>query len=189
MMKKLMTMIVGAASLALSTFAFAGGPDVAYSMPPLSGWYIGADAGAAFPGNSDFLNTGPTVNAQIGYNFGMFRLEAAGNYIRHDLRNFNDIYLNMTTLMLNGYYDFHNSSVVIPFIGAGAGWLHAWYTADFDGFSISGPSKNEFAYQGIAGLGFCVTEHFRIDVRYRILSWTNGDGYENIAEAGFNYFF
>lgn len=186
MMKKLLMTAIGAMSLVLSASAIAGSPDNYYSMDTRSGFYIGADAGAAIPGNLDGLETGPSVNGQFGYDTGMFRLELAGNYLRNYVENFNNIYLNIFTLMVNGYYDFHNSSLVTPFIGAGAGWLRAWETG-IVGVSI--PADNEFAYQGIAGLSFRVTDSFDIDVRYRILGWTDGNGYENIVEAGFNYFF
>lgn len=189
-MKKLIIMAVGAISLALSATALAGGPDTDYPMDSSSGFYVGADAGAAIPGNLEDLDTGVSANGQVGYNFGMFRLEAAGNYIRNTVNNTNDdVHLNIITVMANGYFDFHNSSIVVPFIGAGAGWLHAWATADLDGVSFSSPSDNEFAYQGIAGLGFRATDDLTIDIRYRILSWTDGPGYMNIVEAGFNYFF
>jgi len=57
--------------------------------------------------------------------------------------NFNSI-LNMQALMFNAYYDFRNSSIFTPYIGAGLGWGFLRMSGDIAAkASISGPNINE----------------------------------------------
>ncbi|MBF0356042.1 MAG: OmpA family protein [Alphaproteobacteria bacterium] len=72
------------------------------------------------------------------------------------------------SLMLNGLYDLPINFPVRPYVGAGLGG--AW--VDFDNIKTSTgtflkDSEMQFAYQGIAGLGWEITNNWRANLDYR----------------------
>lgn len=72
------------------------------------------------------------------------------------------------TVMLNGYYDFHNDSIFTPYIGAGIGFADMTLKfADEDG--VGSKSKVKFAYGLKAGVGIEVAKNVTVDVGYRYL--------------------
>ncbi len=74
----------------------------------------------------------------------------------------------MQTVMLNGYYDFHNDSVFTPYIGAGIGFadMTLKFTDEDGAYS---KSKVKFAYGLKAGVGIEVAKNVTVDVGYRYL--------------------
>ncbi len=52
-----------------------------------------------------------------------------------------------------------------------------------------GPDNNEFAYQGIAGVSCRVSPRVTLDVDYRYLGLTDGNGSQNLIEMSVNYQF
>lgn len=76
------------------------------------------------------------------------------------------------TYMLNGYYDFHNTSAFTPYISAGMGLghvklKHKAVDADSEG-RISG-SSNNFAWGVGVGAKYAVTENVAIDAGYKYI--------------------
>ncbi len=138
-------------------------------------------------GKANF-DTGWAVLATIGYAFdNNWRIEAEGGY-RHNKLNAVVIdpgdfgegagesianyhgNLNEFSLMANVLYDFHLTDKLSFSIGAGAGVDNSQLTI--------GPLKDtewNFAYQGIAGLNYAVTQRLDLFVDFRYLVVPNPD--------------
>ncbi len=183
MIKRLIT----ASLVSLATLGTAFADEPANSQTPLNvGPYVGVHGGIAIL-SSDGWNVGPDVGGQVGYKIGNVRVEGAFSYYSNSTDFLGDnIVLHMTTLMANGYYDFNFGSRVIPFVGAGIGWLHAWLS---DSVGLVVPDDNEFAYQGIAGLNFQINDRLTFGLSYHYLGWSDGGGHQNLVEASLNYAF
>lgn len=183
---KSMKYVAGAAVLALATSAFAGGPDVQPAPISQNGFYFGVLGGVSIISGtgSKTFDTGFNAGANLGYRYDHFRFEGAFTYINHGIAATSaNIY--MTTVMGNVLYElpFSFSDLVTPYIGAGLGWLHA-------GSNVAIGTANEFAYQGIAGLDFAVTDNVSFGINYRILGWTSSNGlFENLIDATLSYRF
>jgi opacity protein-like surface antigen len=145
--------------------------------------------------NTDVWNNSYDFGFNIGYRFSNHvRMEGAYDFMRHSLsddykpQSYNgDAYLNMSTLMMNTYYDFYFGNLK-PFVGAGVGVLIPSLSIDSDYYCDRVEQDNKFAYQGILGLDYLVSEHATIGVNYCYLSCSHNDGYcENIFNVSFNY--
>ena len=71
--------------------------------------------------------------------------------------------------MLNGFYDFLPGATVTPFVGAGVG------IAFEDGTSQL--SSAQFAYQGILGVAWNITQQIRLSLDARYFGTTNPGAY------------
>jgi outer membrane protein OmpA-like peptidoglycan-associated protein/opacity protein-like surface antigen len=153
---------------------------VAQASEPQTGIYIGLGVGLGYqqdskidvPGtnaNADF-NLGFSGGGSIGYAFkNGIRVELEGSYRENEANslspsgvipasaNFNQ--RTNTGLLVNLVYDYHNSTGIIPSIGAGAGV--SFTTSDELG------DRAEFAFQGIAGLGYQLSDNVTAFVDYR----------------------
>ncbi len=204
--------LVGGAALVLATSAFAGGPEDAPIAAPApvasnSGFYINANGGLNLLTNSNFYNNaGWNIGGALGYHFSNnIRVEVADNYWRHTVRNrfapFPAFQIN--TLMGNVYYDFDFGSSFVPYIGAGAGWAHQWISQNIiQGVNVTA-SRNQFAFQGIVGVDYKITDNVRIGVSYHALGFAgknnnniNGNNQlrvsrnlENQINIGLSYYF
>ncbi len=86
--------------------------------------------------------------------------------------------LELTTLMLNGYYDFHNSTSFTPYISAGLGYArvkfdtkasaHQTNPLSYENFSMSKHS-NKFAWSLGAGVQYAMTDDLSLDLGYRFV--------------------
>lgn len=74
----------------------------------------------------------------------------------------------MQTVMLNGYYDFHNDSIFTPYVGAGIGFADMTLKISSEEGAAS-KSKVKFAYGLKAGVGIEVAKNVTVDVGYRYL--------------------
>ena len=76
-----------------------------------------------------------------------------------------------TALLVNGYFDFVNSSAFTPFIGAGLGFANVGVSPSFtySGYGTTSGSADEtvFAYQLGAGVNYAINEKISFDVKYR----------------------
>ena len=100
---------------------------------------------------------------QVGYSFGAPKVELELGYRSND-----DI--DSWSTMVNGIYEFQTGAIR-PFIGAGIGW--AWLDADN---SVASPrSDDAFAYQGIAGVAFDVTNNLALKAQYRYFATLETD--------------
>lgn len=70
-----------------------------------------------------------------------------------------------STLMVNNYYDFYNSSDFTPYVGVGLGMSFNKYKFE-DAGSIS---KNKFAWAGMAGVSYKIMDDLTANVEYRYL--------------------
>lgn len=133
-------------------------------------------------------NTGVDVDAVVGYDFGWFRLEAEGAYKRNSydgLTVANDITIDGIPLaagtrvqnerdlsiwsgMLNGLLEFGNDDGVTVFVGGGAGFANLDLPVEVNGIgTLIDDSATDFAYQGLAGLRFAVSDNIDLGVKYR----------------------
>ncbi len=141
-------------------------------------WYVGlsgglnflsdADVGGANTGNVDF-DMGGVGTASLGYlppstmqPFSNMRIEAEFGY------HYNSIdtvqlgaaasatskgYAKMISYMGNAYYDFHNTSRMTPYIGAGAGVSQVTISKS-SGLNLTGDNDTVFSYQLLAGIAY-----------------------------------
>jgi OmpA-OmpF porin, OOP family len=137
-----------------------------------SGIYFGPEGGLNWllnSGNSN-MQIGFAVGGVIGYDFVGPRIEFEGLYRSNQGRvaNFNfgngsASEVDQLSTMVNVLYDFIPGATISPYVGVGAGMA-------FADTGISGCSlcSTQFAYQGIAGVGWNVDQNlrFNLDVRY-----------------------
>jgi opacity protein-like surface antigen len=158
-------------------------------------WYVSGLAGLSFVPKHSFTNTNAvtgSVNSKSGFNLGAalgyrfsnnLRAEAAIDYIDNSSKNFSiagtsiassgDI--KVSTYMANLLYDFDTQSAFTPYVGIGAGYAKVKYNIT----ATTGPagatnSSNVFAYQGIVGLGYDVSENVRLNLDYKYLRTASG---------------
>jgi opacity protein-like surface antigen len=163
-------LLAGLLLVVSSTSVFAAGP------------YVGAAGGVSIFHDSDFNSPGfPTVKASYdtgfgfnlngGYNFDGFRVEGEFGYKASDLDKASALDLNGTFInsdatimsyMVNGLYDYKNTSAFTPFIGAGLGLINGEF--NFNGNKVE---DTVFGYQLIAGVGYALNRNVTIDVSYQ----------------------
>jgi len=125
-------------------------------------WFIGSTAGVqtstgwAVGGKAGYDFVGPRLELEIGYGEIPFSAPAAGVSGQ----------LGQGTVMANLLYDFMPTSVITPYIGAGAGIAFV----PFGNFSLNNP---QFAYQGMLGVAYNVSEQFRFIVEGRYVGTTS----------------
>lgn len=150
------------------------------------------DAGAGLG-----LNGGVTIN-------NMFRAELELSGQRADLKSNNNAGLGVlrtgkitsTALMVNGYYDYKNSTPFTPFVGAGIGGAKV---------KMSNPLVSDadtvFAYQLRTGVAYDIDKNNSVTLGYRYFATkdatftdNDGDKFEskyntNAIEVGYRYNF
>ncbi len=137
------------------------------------GFYIGAGGGAAwFIGSNSNINTwtGWAVGGKAGYDFVGPRLELEVGYGQIPTSaNIPGTAINgkvgQLNVMANLLYDFMPTSVITPYIGAGAG------VAFVDSNAALG--STQFAYQGILGVAYNVSDQLRFIIEGRYVGTTN----------------
>jgi OmpA-OmpF porin, OOP family len=158
------------------------------------GWYGKVDAGYGFDGSLDAdrltvpafggdvgLDNDWMADVGIGYGFGNgVRLEGELGHRYNGIEAGPTIQnggnTQVYTAMINGIFDFNRSGTVQPYFGVGVG------AARVDANAADGPANSNvvtaffddsdtaLAYQGLAGLGFKVSEQLTFDVGYRYLA-------------------
>ena len=136
-----------------------------------------------FNDSSDF-DPGWGVGVSVGYGFtNGFRLEGEVGYRRNGINSFTDSsgttfsvdgHMSSWDFMGNIYYDIPTGSRWTPYIGGGIGVAIVHLSAQA---SLTSPtaalswddSDAVFAYQGIAGIGYQITESVNLGVEYRHL--------------------
>ncbi|MBM9518971.1 porin family protein [Desulforhopalus vacuolatus] len=162
---------------------------VAYSAP---GPYMSVNVGVAILNDSDVTDStepgltmdmesdsGLALGVAVGYAVaGNMRFEGEFAYQENDLDNvsFYGIGTDLTgdtasyAFLLNGYYDFKNTSAFTPFISGGVGMVQVEINnMNFPGSDDPDVSDDDtvFAYQFGAGVAYAVNEQISIDVKYR----------------------
>ncbi|MFZ4121588.1 MAG: OmpA family protein [Caulobacterales bacterium] len=147
-----------------------------------SGWYGRVDAGYGFDGTIEdngfdvAFDNDWSQHVGLGYAFeNGFRLEGEVGHRWNgiDETGYADTSdVHAWSAMLNGIYDFNSSGRFQPYIGLGVGLVRADLTlADVVapvGFVTD--SDTAFGYQGLAGIGFGLTDRLTLDVGYRYLA-------------------
>jgi len=178
-------------------------------------WYIGAEGGVSINesakvkggGNTydtDY-DTGYAVLGALGYSYGAPKVELELGYRSNDISKISNASasgnLGVFTAMMNGVYDFLPDSAWHPMIGAGIGYANLDVSNTKSGGSASyGGNDSEFAYQGIAALGYDVAPNWQIKLDYRYLASVDpsasingtalkGDYHNNSVLLGFVYKF
>jgi outer membrane protein OmpA-like peptidoglycan-associated protein len=116
---------------------------------------------------------GYSVGAMVGYDFVGPRVALEGLYnnskatVSGGSQTFGAT-KDEFAAMANLYYDFNAGSVIVPYVGAGAGIA-------FDKVSALGVSDNTtaFAYQGIIGVGYNIDSQFRLNLEGRYFGTTS----------------
>ena len=187
-------LLVGAALAAV--FAASGA-----SAQTLLGWYGAIDAGAHYPldiaagnANAQYNSkwqdySGWTADGRLGYQFTPhWRVEAEIGYRNSSFKGINTNLgqlpgtsgsIDETSYMGHVIYDFMPDAGIHPFLGLGAGaqtvnfntTANLPYAAGGATFT-SNSSDTEFAWQGLAGLAFKVSDHWNVDLTYR---YTGGE--------------
>ena len=115
-------------------------------------------------------DTGYGMSIAAGYDFQPVRVEFDFGYKSTKLNKLTgpggsakiDLDTNVMSYMVNGFFDFKNSTIVTPFVGAGVGLLNGEFKQN--GYSVD---ANAFGYQFIVGTAFNLNKNFAIDLSYR----------------------
>lgn len=155
------------------------------------GPYLGANFGIAMLSDSDVTDStvpdftielsydsGVTYGAAVGYRFGNGRVEVEASYQKNDIDESSALGFGFdstgdvtgTAFLLNGYYDFTNSTAFTPYVSAGLGFADIEindYNIPGAGLPDFSDDDSVFAYQVGLGVGYAVNENFIIDAKYR----------------------
>ena len=196
-----------AIAMVLASTALAG-PAIARDKA----WYIGVEGGAMIVEDMSYKlrgtnteamrvdsATGFDVDGIIGYDFGMFRLEAEVGYKRSEadkLRNsvpFGGTAIgsydatvsgrtSALSFMVNGLLDFGQDDGISGYVGGGVGVarIKAVAITVFPRTVIE-DSDTGFAYQAIAGVRFPITTNIDLGLKYRFF---NAEGVNVTARNG-----
>ncbi|MBA3878918.1 MAG: flagellar motor protein MotB [Sphingobium sp.] len=175
-------------------------------------WYVGVDGGATIVERINYdigaarnaasasHDYGFDVSGNIGYDFGVFRVEAEVAYKRANVRDYSSstrtaafggngtlftvapgtyggVGGNTSALsfMVNGLVDFGDDDDIQGFVGGGVGVARVKASR----YAISQPggflddSDTRFAYQAIAGVRAPLSKHIDVSVKYRFFTAPN----------------
>jgi opacity protein-like surface antigen len=149
-------------------------------------WYVGVDAGVLLVEDQDMTfsavppggrpvpsidyHKGYDFDANIGYDFGGFRLEAEAAYKRAKI-DFDKTgggfggAASALSFMLNGLLDFGPDDGLQGFVGGGVGVSRGKLASD-----IVNDSDTGFAWQAIAGVRYPVTNNVDVSLKYRFFN-------------------
>ena len=156
----------------LASLAIVGSATTAMAAGP----YIGASAGVSIFHDSDVTipglgggeieyDAGGAVNVSLGYGLNNnFRAEAELGYKAADVK-YDSTDANITSYMLNGYYDFKSGGPATPFVGFGLGIVSA--ELEDGAYSVD---DDQLGYQLSVGAAIKVTPRVDLDLMYRYQS-------------------
>lgn len=177
-------------SVALACCALATLAQPASAEQPTTGPYVSFGGGAQWLRNSKTtappvsttyrFNTGWAAVGALGYGLGNgFRVESEIGYRQSDVNKANTGAASGKAkayhLMVNGLYDFNLGWPVTPYVGAGVGVARVNFdsvTVPLAGRTID-DTATTFAYQGIAGVAYAITQNLKFDVSYRYFGTSN----------------
>lgn len=153
--------------------------------------YVAGQIGWNNPNENDLNNTA-VFSGSAGYRFNPnFRLEGEIAYRKNDA----DLGIpgvsgdaKGTNYMINGWYDFANSTLFTPYVGGGIGWATANEKASGLGITAS-DHENAFIYQLGAGVAYNLTQKFALTADYRYLNTSNFNYIANEIRGGVRYSF
>lgn len=186
---KIITLTASSLALGVASFASAG-------MAATEGPFIGIMGGVNWTGDEDISGTGVGINRtidtdkgwavlpSIGYRYGNgLRTELELGYRQNDVdgvsgSTFSSGEINAKSVMLNLLYDVNMNGRVSPYFGGGVGYARVEYdnvrpvgavTANVD------DEDNVFAYQGIAGISYWVSDAVELAAEYRYFATQDPD--------------
>ena len=197
-----------AIAVALATSALAS-PALARD----GAFYIGAEGGAMIVEDIDLTTRSNNLDSSIdsdygydfdgivGYDFGVFRIEAEGGYRRAKVDSFNAPqgfvqgfaatpvsaipggnydqaggHSSNLSFMVNGLLDFGPDDGIQGFIGGGAGVSRTKLNVSVDpARALIRDSDTGFAYQALAGVRAPLTPNIDVGLKYRFLTQPNVD--------------
>jgi OmpA-OmpF porin, OOP family len=178
------------------------------SFDPI-GPYVGVSGGGSFFNDVSPNGAGTDVKSQfqngyvglgtVGWNFGDgLRAELEGGYRRSDVAGVRNAgpgaatgALGMTTVMVNGLYDFDLNRFgmpmggLVPHLGVGVGWADPRFdhAGPYNGSLLSG-HDSLFAYQGIAGFDYRIAPQVKLSLDYKYLGTESGNFYASPGAGG-----
>lgn len=75
-----------------------------------------------------------------------------------------------TTYMINGYYDFHNSTDFVPYVSVGMGIAHLKLQNNLNGEDVVSGSSNNFAWGVGLGAKYLLTNNISVDASYKYIN-------------------
>jgi opacity protein-like surface antigen len=185
------TVVLGATS-SQAQYVYDSSPNWGLSnagVPP--GPYLKLGGGGSWTANSKFDDSF-VAGGGVGYRFApWFRSDVTFDY-RPDFRDkaLGNAEFRNWSAMLNGYIDFNVPPIrpLIPFIGAGAGIAQNKINGTIVNVagttvaSVTGSTKDQFAWQAMAGASWYFTPTVALEVGYR---YFHGGSAENAALTGF----
>jgi outer membrane protein OmpA-like peptidoglycan-associated protein len=195
-------LLTGAALIGCALGAIA---QPASAQQPVTGPYVTLGAGAQWLNDAKTIGNGVNTKYRfdtggmglgaVGVGLGNgFRVEGEIAYRESGVKNANtgsasgDV--NALSFMGNGLYDFNLGWPVTPYIGGGIGMARV----NGDKLTVPGSTvtindtDTEFAYQGIAGVSYALTQQLKLGVEYRYFATTNPHYKEsNGSTAGSRY--
>jgi len=151
--------------------------------------YLSISGGGSFPMDSEIYSSGAkvgevkydsggviegAVGIKIDQNLGsgpFFRVELAGFYEQNDIESINESgvqtpvergEVRVGTLLLNGYIDIPLGRGFTPYLLGGLGYARVLIDVDSDN-----SNHNKFSGQVGAGIGYSLTEHLILDLKYK----------------------
>lgn len=120
------------------------------------------------------FNNGIRVEGEVAYRQNKIDSNHVKKHAREYLGDYADIKVDgkfhTWSYMANFLYDFENCSDFVPYLGFGLGYAeqHGKVKGELEGFKSSDRgSRKGFAYQGIAGVGYNLTESTTLALEYR----------------------
>lgn len=164
------------------------------------GLYLGLGAGVDFGRDKDVSGSGLKIDTD--YDTGWVGLVTLGNAYSNGFRTELELGYrgrdvdtkngankgggdaNMWTGMINGLYDFRNSTGFVPYLGLGIGAARVQIDADTTTTNarVTG-SDTAFAAQGIVGLGYKLNEQAQLFADYRYLRAFDADFKSNASKV------
>ncbi len=174
-----------------------------------------------------YQTAGWNAGASFGYRWNAWRAELEGSYMQQAARNaarnqfipgfgtYNLKNLQILTVLANGYYDFDLGNNFVPYVGLGLGWgqtktRFAFIPVNLNNSFNSSSTRNGFAFQGVLGLDYKITDNVRLGLSYHAVGITGGSNnnrvitlnntnnivapnngflFENKINLGLSYFF
>lgn len=184
-----LTMKLTVAAIGLGALAYA---PAGFAAP--KGPFVGIMGGANFTNDLDVSGTGVGLNRttdtdtgwgvipSIGYRYGNgVRTEFELGYRTNDVDSVSGVTtgageINAKSAMLNLLYDVDTGSRISPYIGGGLGYARVKYdNVRPIGAGRIDDSDNVFAYQGIAGLSYSVSDAVELAAEYRYFATQDPD--------------
>ncbi|MEQ1888480.1 MAG: OmpA family protein [Alphaproteobacteria bacterium] len=180
--------------LAIAAMGLGAGAYAPAGYAANEGPFVGVMGGVNFTGDQDISGTGVGVNRSADTDAGWAVLPSIGYRYQNGLRaelelgyrsNDVDSLSGVTTgageitaksAMLNLLYDANSEGRLSPYIGAGAGYAQV----EYDGVGPIGAGRindedNVFAYQGIAGVSYRMSEAVELAAEYRYFATQDPD--------------